>query len=117
MRQTQIRSATFYFFKKTIDSPFNSSYYVINKYETFPISGNFIFYRNWKRFKKGGIRVESSPEVVKQKGNTKEKSSKWEYVKKHRLLYLMLAPGLLLTLVFKYIPMYGILLAFKDYNP
>ncbi|QIK51853.1 sugar ABC transporter permease [Jeotgalibaca porci] len=117
MRQTQIRSSTFYFFKKTIDSPFNSSYYVINKYETFPISGNFIFYRNWKRFKKGGIRVESSPEVVKQKGNTKEKSSKWEYVKKHRLLYLMLAPGLLLTLVFKYIPMYGILLAFKDYNP
>ena len=50
--------------------------------------------------KKGGIIVESSPEVVKQKGNSKEKSSKWEYVKKHRLLYLMLAPGLLLTLVF-----------------
>lgn len=43
--------------------------------------------------------------------------SKWAYIKKHRLLYLMLMPGLLLTLVFKYIPMYGILIAFKDYNP
>jgi len=29
----------------------------------------------------------------------------------------MLVPGLLLTLIFKYFPMYGILLAFKDYNP
>lgn len=47
----------------------------------------------------------------------KRRSSRWEYIKKHRLLYLMLLPGLLLTLIFKYIPMYGILLAFKDYNP
>lgn len=46
-----------------------------------------------------------------------KRSSKWAYIKKHRLLYLMLLPGLLLTLIFKYIPMYGILLAFKDYNP
>ena len=43
--------------------------------------------------------------------------SKWEFVKQHRMLYYMLLPGLILTLVFKYFPMYGILLAFKDYNP
>ena len=43
--------------------------------------------------------------------------SKWEFIKQHRMLYYMLFPGLLLTLVFKYFPMYGILLAFKDYNP
>ncbi|CZQ88498.1 Hypothetical protein Tpal_1000 [Trichococcus palustris] len=43
--------------------------------------------------------------------------TKWEFVKQHRMLYYMLAPGLLLTLIFKYFPMYGILLAFKDYNP
>lgn len=30
---------------------------------------------------------------------------------------MMLLPGLLLTLIFKYIPMYGVLIAFKDYNP
>ena len=29
----------------------------------------------------------------------------------------MLVPGLLLTFVFRYIPMYGVLIAFKDYNP
>ena len=43
--------------------------------------------------------------------------TKWEFIKQHRMLYYMLVPGLLLTLIFKYFPMYGILLAFKDYNP
>ncbi|MFZ1757710.1 MAG: ABC transporter permease subunit, partial [Streptococcus suis] len=30
---------------------------------------------------------------------------------------LMLLPGLALTFIFRYIPMYGVLIAFKDYNP
>lgn len=55
--------------------------------------------------------------VEKTAAKLRVRNSKWEYVKKHKLLYLMLAPGLLLTLIFKYIPMYGILIAFKDYNP
>lgn len=38
-------------------------------------------------------------------------------VKKQKVLLLMLLPGLLLTLIFRYIPMYGVLIAFKDYNP
>jgi len=32
-------------------------------------------------------------------------------------LYLMVIPGLLLLIVFKYIPLYGIIMAFNDYNP
>ncbi len=40
-----------------------------------------------------------------------------EKVKQQKLLLLMLVPGLLLTFVFRYIPMYGVLIAFKDYNP
>nr|WP_256224095.1 ABC transporter permease subunit [Paenibacillus sp. 1_12] len=32
-------------------------------------------------------------------------------------LYLMLVPGLLYFIVFKYVPMWGVLLAFKDYQP
>ncbi len=32
-------------------------------------------------------------------------------------LYIMLLPGLILLFVFKYIPLYGITLAFKEYNP
>ncbi|WNR43457.1 ABC transporter permease [Paenibacillus roseipurpureus] len=36
---------------------------------------------------------------------------------KDRWLYLMLLPGLLYFLIFKYVPMWGLLLAFKDYQP
>ncbi|MCM3782787.1 ABC transporter permease subunit [Neobacillus mesonae] len=32
-------------------------------------------------------------------------------------LYLLLAPALILTLVFKYVPMYGAIIAFKDFSP
>lgn len=46
-----------------------------------------------------------------------KKKSKWNYIKKNKSLYILLIPGLVLTLVFKYFPMYGTLLAFKDYNP
>ena len=43
--------------------------------------------------------------------------SLWERIKKQKLLLLMTVPGLVLTFIFKYIPMYGVLIAFKDYNP
>lgn len=51
---------------------------------------------------------------MKQKNG---KSNVVERLKKQKLLFLMLLPGLLLTFIFKYVPMYGILIAFKDYNP
>ena len=34
----------------------------------------------------------------------------------HRVYYLMLVPGIVLTFIFCYVPMYGIVLAFKDYS-
>ncbi|MFX3644512.1 ABC transporter permease [Streptococcus suis] len=40
-----------------------------------------------------------------------------ERIKQQKLLLLMLLPGLVLTFIFRYIPMYGVLIAFKDYNP
>lgn len=38
------------------------------------------------------------------------------YIVRHKLLYLMLLPGLLYFIVFKYVPMGGLLIAFKDYQ-
>ncbi len=51
-----------------------------------------------------------------------KKKSKWgetaEYVRKHWQLYVIfLLPALVLTIIFKYLPMGGILIAFQDYNP
>ncbi len=35
---------------------------------------------------------------------------------KHWEFYLLLLPGILLTIIYKYIPMYGVQIAFRDYN-
>jgi putative aldouronate transport system permease protein len=44
--------------------------------------------------------------------------SNLKYIKKNWQLYVVfLLPAFLLTLIFKYIPIGGILMAFKDYNP
>jgi putative aldouronate transport system permease protein len=36
---------------------------------------------------------------------------------KFRAFYLMLLPGLIWYLIFRYLPMYGVVIAFKDFNP
>lgn len=48
----------------------------------------------------------------------KKKKSTALYLKQHWQLYvLFLGPALLLTIIFKYVPMGGILIAFQKYNP
>ncbi|MEK3659718.1 protein lplB [Paenibacillus odorifer] len=41
----------------------------------------------------------------------------WGQIRRNKWLYGMLAPGVLYFLLFKYAPMWGLLLAFKDYQP
>nr|WP_274655109.1 sugar ABC transporter permease [Paenibacillus humicola] len=41
----------------------------------------------------------------------------WGRLVKGRYLYMMAAPGLLYFALFKYLPMWGVLIAFKDYLP
>ncbi|MFI2856250.1 ABC transporter permease [Paenibacillus sp. JSM ZJ436] len=38
-------------------------------------------------------------------------------MKKHYFLYILIAPAVILTLIFKYGPMYGAIIAFKDFSP
>ncbi|NUU79351.1 sugar ABC transporter permease [Paenibacillus xylanilyticus] len=57
---------------------------------------------------------KSSGRALKERTST---SHRMQQLKKHYFLYLLLAPALILTLVFKYIPMYGAIIAFKDFSP
>ncbi|HCE11744.1 MAG TPA: protein lplB, partial [Enterococcus sp.] len=45
------------------------------------------------------------------------KKKKWAQIKKNKALYLMLLPGILYFVVFKYVPMGGLVIAFQDYQP
>lgn len=53
--------------------------------------------------------------------NPDRKKEKWQKLRKKvakdKWLYLLMVPGILLTIVFRYFPMYGAIIAFKDYNP
>ncbi|AEE95350.1 ABC transporter permease [Mahella australiensis] len=60
--------------------------------------------------------------LVKQSGSgsaiiTPPKSSAWSAIKKDPWLYILLIPGLLYFIIFKYLPMFGIIIAFQDYQP
>ncbi|MCI6705415.1 MAG: sugar ABC transporter permease, partial [Eisenbergiella massiliensis] len=37
-------------------------------------------------------------------------------IRRHWEFYLLLLPGIILTIIFKYIPIYGVQIAFRDYN-
>lgn len=39
------------------------------------------------------------------------------YMRKNYLLYLLVLPAIVLTFIFKYVPIYGLIIAFKNYNP
>ena len=62
----------------------------------------------------------NSTAVSEKKQNNKRQGlhNTFIYVKQHWQLYVIfLLPAVLLTLIFKYAPMGGILIAFQDYNP
>lgn len=48
--------------------------------------------------------------------NNDRKFKRLRYMKDNYQLYLFILPALLLTIIFKYVPMYGTLIAFKDFN-
>ena len=51
------------------------------------------------------------------KPRTNSESSMLKRMYKNKWLYVMILPGLLYFLIFKYIPMYGLIISFQDYKP
>lgn len=49
-----------------------------------------------------------------------KKLTLWESIvrefKQHKWLYAMAIPGVIIVFIFSYVPMYGILIGFKDYK-
>ena len=53
---------------------------------------------------------------MKEKTAVRSGSSFWGQIRKSIFLYLMFLPVLIYYIVFKYLPMFGLVIAFKDYN-
>ncbi|MDE1428981.1 sugar ABC transporter permease [Bacillus licheniformis] len=64
--------------------------------------------------KAADVQTGKSPALVVGK---KRKTRFWEKLLQQKYLYLMILPGLIYFLLFKYVPMWGIVIAFQDYQP
>jgi putative aldouronate transport system permease protein len=49
--------------------------------------------------------------------NTRRSVALWKEIKANHVIYLMLIPGLVFLFIVKYVPMYGLQIAFKEFNP
>lgn len=61
--------------------------------------------------------MEITAKTGKPAVKTEKKPTGLEAVKRDKWLYLLLVPGVLYFLIFKYWPMWGVFIAFKDYSP
>jgi len=59
--------------------------------------------------------ISSSTLSLSKKIESKKKLE-WHNIKMNYDMYLLMIPGLLFLLLFRYLPMYGILIAFQDFN-
>jgi putative aldouronate transport system permease protein len=48
---------------------------------------------------------------------TSRKSNFIKYFHRYKYLYLLSLPGIILLIIFKYLPMFGLIVAFQDYSP
>ena len=58
-------------------------------------------------------RIAEKREII----SMEKKENFFQYFRRNYALYLFLAPAIILTIVFKYVPMYGAVIAFKDFSP
>lgn len=64
----------------------------------------------------GSIYMSQLPIQTVENGRlVKRKQGIIQIINKYKYLYLLILPGLFLTILFSYVPMYGIQLAFKDF--
>lgn len=54
---------------------------------------------------------------TKKELNARKRKKMWAQIKSNKYLYLMLLPGVLYFIIFKYLPMGGLVIAFQDYQP
>lgn len=62
------------------------------------------------------VQQETSAAAKLQKAQASPRESFWKFFIKNWPLYIMLVPVLLYFIVFKYVPLLGSVIAFKDYN-
>lgn len=59
------------------------------------------------------VQKQLDPSIIKQRMRTE----RIKRLKRNKLLYLMVLPGFLYFVIFRYLPMYGVVISFQKYKP
>lgn len=63
------------------------------------------------------LKAETSKSVPPKRKRSIGNANVWGRLKEQRLLYLLMLPALVVTLLFSYVPMFGLYMAFINYSP
>lgn len=63
------------------------------------------------------VETSVTMELSKKEEKARARKKKWAQIRTNKWLYFMVLPGVLYFIVFKYIPMGGLVIAFQDYQP
>ncbi|WP_138754684.1 ABC transporter permease [Paenibacillus sinopodophylli] len=63
------------------------------------------------------LKAEPSKSLTPSGKGGIRKASVWGRLKEQRLLYVLMLPALIVTLLFSYVPMFGLYMAFINYSP
>ena len=75
-----------------------------------------IFEKDICENKEKGESLKMSEKTKIKKAQIGNKKTFGQYFRAHWQLYAMMAPPIIMLLIFAYAPMYGVILAFKDYK-
>jgi putative aldouronate transport system permease protein len=73
---------------------------------------NFVLIERGEHILKSANTIKKNQELV----HRKRKESLLNYVKRNKYLYLLMLPGVIYLIIFKYVPMYGVIIAFKNFS-
>jgi putative aldouronate transport system permease protein len=66
-----------------------------------------------KSLQRGQLKIAN---IIQDNGVLKGRGNIGRDIKRDKYLYLLLLPGIICLFIFRYIPMYGVVIAFKEYN-
>lgn len=66
-----------------------------------------------KSLQRGQLKIAN---IIQDNGVLKVRGNIGRDIKRDKYLYLLLLPGIICLFIFRYIPMYGVVIAFKEYN-
>lgn len=94
-----------------------AGFLVVYKNKTLSYTKSYNVHKKLIKYKqKGEIYLTASKRNLQQKQKTSKLLEGWSQIKKSKFLLLLILPGLIYYIVFQYVPMYGLLIAFKDFD-